>query len=64
MINYKDYEGKAYISVYYYVGGMYKLKNSKATRTGIQGAIKNARVKNIEDVTLISQEEYYKKVKQ
>ena len=60
MISYQEHEGEAYISLCYYAQGMYKVKKSKAVRTGIQGAIKNARVKDIEDVILISKNEYYK----
>jgi hypothetical protein len=59
-MNYQKHTGEAYIEVEYYAQGMYKFKKSKATRTGIQGAIRNARVKDIEDVILISKEEYYK----
>lgn len=60
MIDYKEHEGEAYISLCYYANGIYKFKKSKAARTGIQGAIRNARVKDIEEVTLISKDEYYR----
>ena len=57
-MNYQDNKGKAYIEVYYYDHGTYRYKKSKAKHTGIQGAIRNARVKGIEEITLISKEEY------
>lgn len=60
-ISYQENTGEAYIVVCYYAHGMYKFKTSKANYTGIMGAIRNARVKDIEEITIITKEEYYKR---
>lgn len=59
-MNYQDNKGEAYILICYYAHGWHNFKKSKAKRAGIQGAIRNARVKDIEGIILISKEEYDK----
>lgn len=59
-MDYKEHTGEAYIEVEYYTRGVYRFKKSKAKYTGIQGAIRNARVTPTGELILISKEEYYK----